>query len=93
MAKKHMKGHSILSIISEMQMKATMRYCSVLFLVAKSCLTLCDPMDHSPPGYSVHRESPGKNAGMCCYALLQGIFPTQGSNPDLPHCGQIFYSH
>ena len=25
-------------------------------------------------------DSPGKNSGVCCHALLQGIFPTQGSN-------------
>ena len=36
-------------------------------------------------------ESPGKNTGVGCHALLQGIFPTQGSNPDLPHCRWIFY--
>ena len=29
--------------------------------------------------------------GVGCHALLQGIFPTQGSNPGLPHCGQILY--
>ena len=34
-------------------------------------------------------DSPGKNTGVGCHALLQGIFPTQGPNPDLPHCGQI----
>ena len=28
---------------------------------------------------------------MGCHALLQGIFPTQGSNPGLPHCRQILY--
>ena len=32
-----------------------------------SCLTLCDPMDCSPPGSSVHRDSPGKNAGVGCH--------------------------
>ena len=36
-------------------------------------------------------ESPGKNTGVGCHALLQGIFPTQGSNPDLPHCRWILY--
>ena len=36
-------------------------------------------------------NSPGKNPGVDCYALLQGIFPTQGSNPGLPHCRQIPY--
>ena len=34
-------------------------------------------------------DSPGKNTGVGCHALLQGIFPTQGSNPDLQHCRQI----
>ena len=41
-------------------------------LVAQSCLILFDPMDCSPPGSSVHRDSPGKNTGVCCHALLQG---------------------
>ena len=43
-------------------------------------------MDCSPPGSSVHGDSPGKNTGVGCHALLQVIFPTQRSNPDLPHC-------
>ena len=30
-----------------------------------------------PPGSSVHVDSPGKNTGVSCHALLQGIFPTQ----------------
>ena len=51
---------------------------SVLCLVAQSCPTLCDPMGCSPPGSSVHRDSPGKNTAVGCHALLQGIFPTQG---------------
>ena len=36
-------------------------------------------------------ESPGKNTGMDCHFLLQGIFPTQESNPRLPQCGQTPY--
>ena len=55
----------------------------VLCLVAQLCPTLCDPMDCSSPGTSVHDDSLGKNTGMGCHALLQGIFPTQGSNPGL----------
>ena len=42
--------------------------------------TLDDSMDCSPPGSSVHGDSPGKDIGVGCHALLQGIFPTQGSN-------------
>ena len=47
------------------------------------CLTLCDPMDCSLTGSSVHGDSPGKNIGVGCLTLLQGVFPTQGSNPHL----------
>ena len=65
--------------------------CAVLRLVTQLCLTLCDPMDCSPPGSSVHGDSPGKNTGVCCHALLQGIFPIQGSNPGLWHCRRILY--
>ena len=42
-------------------------------------------------GSSVHGNSPGKNTGVGCRALLQGIFPTQGSNPGLPHCRHVLY--
>ena len=35
-------------------------------------------MDYSPPGSSVHGDSPGKNTEVGCHALLQGIFLTQG---------------
>ena len=59
---------------------------SVQCLLAQSCPTLCCPMHCSPPGSSVHGDSPGKNIGVGCCALLHGIFPTQGSNPGLPHC-------
>ena len=55
----------------------------VLCLVAQSCLTLCNSMDYSLPDCSVHGDSPGKNTGVGCHALLQGIFLTQGSNPCL----------
>ena len=49
----------------------------------QSCLTLCNCVDCSPPGFPVHGDSPGENTGRGCHALLQGIFPTQGSNPHL----------
>ena len=58
----------------------------VLCFIAQSCPTLCDPMDCTPPGSSVHGDSPGKHTGIDDHALLQGIFPTQGLNPGLPHC-------
>ena len=55
----------------------------MLCLVAQSCPTLWNPLDCSPPGSSVHGDSPGQNTGVGCHALLQRIFPTQGSNPRL----------
>ena len=60
-------------------------------LVPQSCPTLCGPMGCSPPGSSVLEDSPGKNTGVSCHALLQGIFPSQGSNLRLPHCRWILY--
>ena len=36
-------------------------------------------------------DSPGKSTGVGCHFLLQGIFPTQGSNPGLLHCRQMLY--
>ena len=54
-------------------------------------LTLCYPVDHSPPGSSVHGDSPGKNTGVGCRFLLQGIFSTQGSNLGLLHFRKILY--
>ena len=52
-------------------------FLSELCLVAQSCLTFSYPMDWSPPGSSVHGDPPGKNTGVSCHALLQGIFPIQ----------------
>ena len=40
-------------------------------------------MDCSLPGSPVRGDSPGKNAGVGCHTLLQGILPTQGLNPGL----------
>ena len=63
----------------------------VKVLVAQLCLTLCDPMDYSSPGSSVHRISQERILEWVAVFLLQGIFPTQGSNPGLLHCRQILY--
>ena len=47
----------------------------------QSCPTFCDSVDYSLPGSSVHGDSPGKNTGVGCHVLLQGMFLTQRSNP------------
>ena len=57
-----------------------------LYLVA-----LCNHMHCSPPTSSVRGFSPGKNTGVDCHALLQGIFPIQGLNPGLQHCKRNLY--
>ena len=48
---------------------------------------MSNSLDCSPPGSSVHGNSPGKNTGVDCHALLQRNLP----NPGLPHCRQILY--
>ena len=47
----------------------------------------------SLPPYELYSpwNSPDQNTGVDSLSLLQGIFPTQGSNPGLPHCRQILY--
>ena len=60
----------------------------------QTCPTLCDPKDYSPTRLPCPWDSPGKSTGVGCQALLQGIFPTQGSNPHLLcllHCRWILY--
>ena len=54
--------------------------------VTHSCPTLWDPNGLNSPW-----NSPGQTTGMGSRSLLQGIFPTQGLNPGLPHCRQILY--
>ena len=44
-----------------------------------------------PQGLYSPWNSPGQNTGVGSLSLLQGIFPTQGLNPGLPHCRQILY--
>ena len=57
-----------------------------IVLVTQSCLTVCKPMDCSPPG-SVHGCLQARILGMGCRSLLQGIFLHLG----LLHCRQILY--
>ena len=64
--------------------------CAVL--VTQWYPTLCNPMDCGPQASSVHGDSPGKNTGVGCHVLLQGIFPTQELNRGLLQCKQILHS-
>ena len=49
------------------------------------------PETVAPQASYVHGDSPGKNTGVGCHALLQGTFPTQGSNLGLLHYRRILY--
>ena len=90
---------SIMNIKGEYILGSISQTCLQYSFFSQTCVVLShsvmsnsfDPMDCSQQGSSVHGDSPGKNTGMGCYDLLQGIFPTQGSNPGLPHCRQILY--
>ena len=57
---------------------ATVHSCSILSYSLQSHVL-------SSLGSSLHGDSPGKNTGVGCHALLQGIFLTQESNPHLLH--------
>ena len=60
--------------------------CKVKVKVAQS---LSDSLQ--PHGLYSPWNSPGQTTGVDSHSRLQGIFPTQGSNPYLPHCRQILY--
>ena len=55
----------------------------------ESCSVVSDSL--RPRGLYSQWNSPGQNTGVGSLSLLQRIFPTQGSNPGLPHCRQILY--
>ena len=67
-------GHSKLFHTLKVKLLSRVRFFATPWTVAHQALS---PWD-----------SQGKNTGVGCHCLLGGIFPTQGSNPGLPHCGQ-----
>ena len=61
-------------------------------LVAQSCPTLCNPMDCSPPGSSVHGILQARVLKWVVIPFSRGSpVRSQGSNPGLLHCRQILY--
>ena len=69
-----------------------------MILCKENCLFRPESESHSvmsdslrPQGLYSPWNSPGQNTGMGSLSLLQGIFPTQGSNPGLLHCRRILY--
>ena len=73
--------------------KKTFRSLMKKVLVAQSCLTLCNPHGLQPTRLLCPWDSPGKNTGVGCHSLLQGIFPSQWLNLGLLHCrGLLFWA-
>ena len=58
---------------------------SLSMKVAQSCLTLCDPVDYSPPGSSVHGIFEARIMEWIAISFSRGLFSTQGSNLHLLH--------
>ena len=56
---------------------------------SESCSVVSNSL--GPHGLHSPGNPPGQNTGVGSLFLLQGIFPTQGSNPGLPHCRCILY--
>ena len=78
----------VLCCSSETVTTLLISYVCVRVLVAQLCLTLCNTMDCSPPGSSVHEIL---QARMECHSLFHRIFLTQGLNLGRLHCRQILY--
>ena len=77
-------------IVSDVQQSDSVIPVCVHAQLLQSCLTLCDPVDlacQAPPSVGLSRQEYWSGFP----ALLQGIFPIQGSNPGLPHCEQILH--
>ena len=66
----------------------------LLVCVCVSCSVMSDslqPHRLQPTRLLCPWNSPGKNTRLGTHSLLQGILPTQGSSPGLPHCRQILH--
>ena len=61
----------------------------VVIYESGSCLVVSDSLQ--PHGLYSPWDSPGQDAGVGSHSVLQGMFPTQGLNPGLPHCRRILY--
>ena len=90
MANKHMKRCSTLLIITEVLIKTTMKYdLTPVRMWSEGQSVMSNSLQ--PQGLYSPWNSPGQNTGVGSLSLFQGIFPTQGLNPDLPHCRRILY--
>ena len=69
----------------------TTQHLRTCVIVTQSCLTLCNLMDGSPPGSSVHGILQGRILEWVAIPFPRGSSPTQGWNLSLLHCRQILY--
>ena len=76
--------HYLVITYNEKESEKEYIYMKVKVLVCQSCLTLCNSMDWSLPGSSVHEIFPGKNIGVGRHSLLQGNLPDPGVKPRSP---------
>ena len=60
------------------------------FLVTQLCLTLCDPMNCSPPGSSVYGDSPGKNTGVDAMPSSRGSSQPRDRTQTFPIASRFF---
>ena len=74
-------------LVSIQQLKDMAWY--ITYSPCESCSVMSDSL--GPHGLYSAWNSPGRNTGVGSLSLPQGIFPTQGSNPGLPHCRRILY--
>ena len=88
--KSFLKGTILQEFIHSLVLILTLTYQTKFqILVCESCSVVSNFLwPHGP--YSPW-NSPDQNTGVGSLSLLQGIFPTQGSNPGLPHCRRILY--
>ena len=68
-----------------------MKYLMCTCVSRQLCLTVCDPMNCSLPGSTVHGFLQARILELVANSLLQGIFPSQGLNSGLLHCRQMRY--
>ena len=89
---KHLLQHCnslALSLLYDPTLTSVLDYWKSESEVAQLCPTLCDPMDFSLPGSSLHGILQARVLEWVAIFLLQGIFPTQGSNPGLLNSRQM----
>ena len=63
--------------------------CACIYMWTESCSVVSNSLQ--PHGLYSHWNSPGQDTGVGSLSLLQGILPTQGSNPGLQHCRRTLY--